>query len=300
MQVSMTAPISAIPVRSPSHGSEGCDGPADHRLLAGSGSSFPLTPCSGRRGRRFKSGHPDRKTTGHKASIDLPFALRVPGCPILAASWERRTGDGGPLGPRRALPGAATTFLQLQGRAKRAMYPSDAGYLGRTTTVRPGTGIACDWRASCGRGGHDAPCGSLRRGLFGRFRLSPATITGRAADPQRPRAPGPHRARHRHVRQARPAQELAPSSQCSLIGVKPSKVTRNGAVASPVMTSRRPLPEADATGGTSSLLEDVQISSIPREVFSCAEHQECLCKSRDFGGKLFSYWLAHTPIASGQ
>ena len=35
VQVSRTAPISAIPVRSPSHGSEGCDGPADHRLLAG-------------------------------------------------------------------------------------------------------------------------------------------------------------------------------------------------------------------------------------------------------------------------
>ena len=54
------------------------------------GSSFPLTLRSGRRGRRFKSGHPDRKTAGHGAYSDLPFALRVPGCPILGASWERK------------------------------------------------------------------------------------------------------------------------------------------------------------------------------------------------------------------
>ena len=34
VQVSRTALISAIPVRSPSHGSEGCAGPADQQLLA--------------------------------------------------------------------------------------------------------------------------------------------------------------------------------------------------------------------------------------------------------------------------
>ena len=46
--------------------------------------------ASGRRGRRFKSGHPDRETAGHKASNGLLFVLRVPGCPILGACWERR------------------------------------------------------------------------------------------------------------------------------------------------------------------------------------------------------------------
>jgi hypothetical protein len=35
VQVSRTAPISAIPVRSPSHGSQGATGPAGDRLLAG-------------------------------------------------------------------------------------------------------------------------------------------------------------------------------------------------------------------------------------------------------------------------
>ena len=89
VQVSRTAPISAIPVRSPSHGSEGCDWPGGPSVAGRVGSSFPLTPCSGRRGRRFKSGHPDRETAGHKASSGLPFALRVPGCPILGACWER-------------------------------------------------------------------------------------------------------------------------------------------------------------------------------------------------------------------
>jgi hypothetical protein len=64
-------------------------GPAGHRRLAELASPFPLTPCSGRRGRRFKSGHPDRKTAGHKTSSGLPFVLRALGCPILGARWER-------------------------------------------------------------------------------------------------------------------------------------------------------------------------------------------------------------------
>ena len=89
MQVSRTAPISAIPVRSPSHGSEGSDWPGGPLVAGRVGSSFPLTPCSGRRGRRFKSGHPDKGMAGHKASSGLPAALRAPGCPILGAHWER-------------------------------------------------------------------------------------------------------------------------------------------------------------------------------------------------------------------
>ena len=68
------------------------------------GSSFPLMPRSGRRGRRFKSGHPDRETAGHKASRDLLFALRVSQCPILGARWERTPVTVEPLGPRLALP----------------------------------------------------------------------------------------------------------------------------------------------------------------------------------------------------
>jgi hypothetical protein len=68
---------------------KGVTGPADPRLLGRVGSSFSLTPCSGRRGRRFKSGHPDREMAGHKASSDLPFVLHIPGCPILGARWER-------------------------------------------------------------------------------------------------------------------------------------------------------------------------------------------------------------------
>ena len=55
-------------------------------------------------------------------SSGLPFALRVPRCPIwspLGAS----TGNGGPLGPRTGpFPGTATTFLRLQGRASGAPY----------------------------------------------------------------------------------------------------------------------------------------------------------------------------------
>ena len=47
-----------------------------------------LNLASGRRGRRFKSGHPDREMAGHKVSSGLPFALRVPRCPILGARWE--------------------------------------------------------------------------------------------------------------------------------------------------------------------------------------------------------------------
>src|SRR5690349_3912670 len=54
-----------------------------------SGQTLSGAASSGRRGRRFKSGHPDQKTAGHKASSGLPFALRVPGCPILGARWER-------------------------------------------------------------------------------------------------------------------------------------------------------------------------------------------------------------------
>jgi hypothetical protein len=43
---------------------------------------------SGRRGRRFKSGHPDHETAGHRTSDDLRSAFYPPGCPNLGAKWE--------------------------------------------------------------------------------------------------------------------------------------------------------------------------------------------------------------------
>ena len=54
---------------------------------------------SGRRGRRFKSGHPDRETAGHRASRDLLSVLRVLRCPILGAYWERTLVIGAVLEP---------------------------------------------------------------------------------------------------------------------------------------------------------------------------------------------------------
>jgi hypothetical protein len=68
---------------------------SDQHIHSSSGTLFECLPGSGRRGRRFKSGHPDRKTAGHEANRDLPFALHLPGCPI----WEpvgsgQRTAQG--------------------------------------------------------------------------------------------------------------------------------------------------------------------------------------------------------------
>ena len=80
---------------------------SDQHIHSSSGTLFECLRGSGRRGRRFKSGHPDRKTAGHEANRDLPFALHVPGCPI----WEpvgsgQRTAQGThrspPTGPRLA------------------------------------------------------------------------------------------------------------------------------------------------------------------------------------------------------
>ena len=42
-----------------------------------------------RRGCRFKSGRPTKKTAGHRASGDLPFAFHLFRCPILGARRER-------------------------------------------------------------------------------------------------------------------------------------------------------------------------------------------------------------------
>jgi len=97
---------------------------------------------SGRRGRRFKSGHPDRETAGHKASSGLPFTLRVPGCPILGARWERTQVTVGPLGPRLApslwpLPGAATTYSTAsRARLRRAGPDGLRGFEGRRDPPR--------------------------------------------------------------------------------------------------------------------------------------------------------------------
>ncbi len=44
---------------------------------------------SGRRGGRFKSGHPDHKIPGHTVSGDLRFAFLLCRCPILGAKRER-------------------------------------------------------------------------------------------------------------------------------------------------------------------------------------------------------------------
>ncbi len=41
-------------------------------------SSFPLTPRSGRRGRRFKSGHPDREMAGTRHLVTCRLHYTVP------------------------------------------------------------------------------------------------------------------------------------------------------------------------------------------------------------------------------
>src|SRR5215468_9339290 len=43
---------------------------------------------SGRRGRRFKSGHPDQETAGHRVFGGLRFAFCSSRCPVLGAEWE--------------------------------------------------------------------------------------------------------------------------------------------------------------------------------------------------------------------
>ena len=50
----------------------GPDGPSVAGRIS---SSFSLTPCWGRRGRRFKSGHRDQRTAGHTVSSGLRFVF---------------------------------------------------------------------------------------------------------------------------------------------------------------------------------------------------------------------------------
>ena len=91
---------------------------SDQHIHSSSGTLFECLRGSGRRGRRFKSGHPDRKTAGHEANRDLPFALHVPGCPI----WEpvgsgQRTAQGTrrspPAGPRLASSCLSAALMPL-------------------------------------------------------------------------------------------------------------------------------------------------------------------------------------------
>jgi hypothetical protein len=103
VQVSCTAPISAIPVRSPSHGSEGCDRSGGPSVAGRAGSSFPVTPCSGRRGRRLKSGHP-RQGNRRSQGISWP-AVRITRSRVsdFGSPLGANTGNGEPLGPSPAL-----------------------------------------------------------------------------------------------------------------------------------------------------------------------------------------------------
>jgi hypothetical protein len=77
--------------------------------------------ASGRRGRRFKSGHPDRKTAGHEAYRDLPFALHAPRCPVLGASWERVTDSA--KSPRSPWTVTTASPAGLTARAKPEARP---------------------------------------------------------------------------------------------------------------------------------------------------------------------------------
>ena len=66
---------------------------SDQHIHSSSGTLFECLRGSGRRGRRFKSGHPDRKTAGHEANRDLPFGItrsRVPDFGSQIGSGHRR------------------------------------------------------------------------------------------------------------------------------------------------------------------------------------------------------------------
>jgi hypothetical protein len=105
---------------------------------------LPPTPCvswdsgqtpssassSGRRGRRFKSGHPDRETAGHRASSGLLFVLQILGCPILGARWERTQVTV----VVRSAPGSFAESRQLSTTSRAHLWAPR-----RTAQVRAGT-----------------------------------------------------------------------------------------------------------------------------------------------------------------
>jgi hypothetical protein len=64
---------------------------SDQRTRPSSGLLFERLRGSGRRGREFKSPHPDRESAGHGAYCDLPFALHAPGCPVLGEALDPGT-----------------------------------------------------------------------------------------------------------------------------------------------------------------------------------------------------------------
>ena len=88
---------------------------SDQRINPSSGPLFERSRGSGRRGRRFKSGHPDRETAGHKANSDLPLYYTFSGARF-GSPLEADNGAGNgqrkvPTGPPPTGPRLASSCL---------------------------------------------------------------------------------------------------------------------------------------------------------------------------------------------
>lgn len=135
VKLSRTAPISVIPVRSPSHASEGCDGPADHRLLAALACRSRLL---GVRDEEPAGSNP-ATPTGKQQVTRYLVACRSHDAFPNVRFWSQH-GNGGPSGPRLPPPGCpyprcCNTFVTVS-RARLLHAKRRAG--GPDAVTRPG------------------------------------------------------------------------------------------------------------------------------------------------------------------